>query len=140
MRRFVTMIGLGLSLAIGGGLVYALITNETARLFIIAITMFILGATIVGVCIVAANYLLVRAFTARQERTTIPQRGPIGNYQSPATPPRVGVLPPWSSPAPPALPAPPSAWSAFGPHQMGYPAPHISERRDEGDPEEDYVA
>jgi hypothetical protein len=129
MRRFVTMIGLGFGLALGGGLIHSLITNETARLFIIAITMFILGATIVGVCIVAGNYLLVRAFTGRQDRTTI-------NYQSPVAPPRGGVFPPWSSP-PPALPAPPSAWSAFGPQ---YPVPHVAERRGEAGEEDDYVA
>jgi hypothetical protein len=136
MRRFVTMIGLGFGLALGGGLIHSLITNETARLFIIAITMFILGATIVGVCIVAGNYLLVRAFTGRQDRTTIPQRGPMGYYQSPVAPPRGGVFPPWSSP-PPALPAPPSAWSAFGPQ---YPVPHVAERRGEAGEEDDYVA
>ncbi len=129
MRRFVTMIGLGFGLALGGGLIHSLITNETARLFIIAITMFILGATIVGVCIVAGNYLLVRAFTGRQDRTTI-------NYQSPVAPPRGGVFPPWSSP-PPALPAPPSAWSAFGPQ---YPVPHVAERWSEAGEEDDYVA
>jgi hypothetical protein len=129
MRRFVTMIGLGFGLALGGGLIHSLITNETARLFIIAITMFILGATIVGVCIVAGNYLLVRAFTGRQDRTTI-------NYQSPVAPPRGGAFPPWSSP-PPALPAPPSAWSAFGPQ---YPVPHVAERWGEAGEEDDYVA
>ncbi len=133
MRRFLTMIGLGLGLALGGGLVYSLITNETARLFTIAITMFILGATIVGVCIVAGNYLMVRAFTGRQDRTTI-------NYRPPSVvPPRAEVFPPWSSP--PALPAPPSSWQAFGPHQAGYSVPHISEQpgSEEG-AEDDYIA
>jgi hypothetical protein len=133
MRRFLTMIGLGFGLALGGGLVYSVITNETARLFIIAITMFILGATIVGVCIVAGNYLMVRAFTGRQERTTI-------NYPSPVAPPQIGVLPPWSTPAPPALPAPSSAWPAFGPHQTGYPVPRISEQRGEAGEDDGYVA
>lgn len=128
MQRFLTMIGLGLGLALGGGLVYSVITDETARLFIIAITMFILGATIVGVCIVAGNYLMVRAFTSRQERTTI-------NYRPPAALPRVEVFPPWSSPS--ALPAPPS-WQALGPPQTGYPVPRTWEQRDEAG--DDYVA
>lgn len=136
MRRFLTMIGLGFGLSLGGGLVYSLVTNETARLFAIAITMFILGATIVGVCIVAGNYLMVRAFTGRQDRTTINYRPPPPSV----VPPRQEVFPPWSSP-PPALPAPPPSWQAFGPQQTGYPAPHISEQpRGEEGIEDDYIA
>jgi len=133
MRRFLMTIALGFGLALGGGLVYSLITSETARLFGIGFGMFILGAVIVGFFVIVANYLLVRAFTGRQERTTI-------NYPSPTTSPRVGVLPPWSSPSPPALPSPPSAWPAFGPHQMGFSVPSVTEQQSEAGEDDDYVA
>lgn len=133
MRRFLTMIGLGFGLALGGGLVYSLITNEMARLFIIAITMFILGATIVGVCIVAGNYLMVRAFTGRQDRTTI-------NYH-PALPiSRAEVFPPWSSP-PPGLPAlPPATWQALPHPGMGGAASSRTWEQRSEDEEDNYVA
>jgi hypothetical protein len=131
MRRFLTMVGLGLGLALGGGLVYSLITNELARLFIIAVTMFILGATIVGGCVVAGNFLLARAFTGRQERTTV-------NYRPSVAPPRADAFPPWSSA--PTLPAP-SPWQAVGPYRDRYPVPHISAQPGDGEgAEDDYVA
>jgi hypothetical protein len=133
MRRFLMMIGLGFGLAIGLGLVYTLMTNEPARLFIIAIFMFILGALIVGACIIVANLLMVRAFTGRKEQTTIHYKPPAMSLA-----PRADVLPPWSASA-----VPPSAWPGFGPSQMGAgpPFPHMVEPRSEDRPDDnEYVA
>jgi hypothetical protein len=139
MRRFLMMIGLGFGLAIGLGLVYTLMTNEPARLFIIAIFMFILGALIVGVCIIIANLLMVRAFTGRKEQTTIHYKPPAMSLA-----PRADVLPPWSASAvPPGLAAPPTAWPGFGPSQVGAgpPFPHAIEPRSEDRLDDDeYVA
>jgi hypothetical protein len=144
MRRFFTLIGLGFGLALGGGLVYSLVTSETARLFVIGFGMFILGALVVGFFIVLANRSLASAILGRvsHEKTTINYPSlpsdPSGNFS-----PWV-IQPPWGPAAGqrPALPAPPPAWPAFS---QGYPQPMTRDmpqppglRQEDGD--EEYVA
>ena len=136
MRRFFTMIGLGFGLALGGGLAYALITDETARLFVFTFGAFILGAIIVGMAIIVANRVLIHGLFGRPDResTTV-------NYRLPRPAEQALGYPPWW--AQQQLPAPPAAsWPAFpsapGPaSQVGYAgfqdvAP--------GDADDEYVA
>lgn len=48
MRGFLSLIGLGMGLALGGGMVYVLSTNEALAMAFLMIGMFLLGCTIFG--------------------------------------------------------------------------------------------
>jgi hypothetical protein len=66
--KLIKLFFLGLGLSFGAGLVYIFLTNETARLIIVALVMFLLGATIVGAVVLLVNRQWANAFGARRDQ------------------------------------------------------------------------
>jgi hypothetical protein len=68
MRTFLGVGGLGFGLAVGGGLVYALYSSESARL----LSMFLLGAFLFGSTVLLTALFINRQWTKAlgQSRTT----------------------------------------------------------------------
>jgi len=108
MKRFLTIIALGIGLAVGGGLVYAFYTSEAVRLVVVGLAAFLLAAATIGGTTLAVNRQW--AATVGAGRTTHHHRyqmqSPPGNLvipQNQAPPHDWGhLLPPhsWETPAP----------------------------------------
>ncbi len=48
MKRFITLMGLGLGLALGAGIIYAFYASEAARLIAVGVGAFLLAAITIG--------------------------------------------------------------------------------------------
>ncbi len=46
MKKILWLMSLGFGLAVGGGLIYTLATNQTALIIFLALLMFVMGATL----------------------------------------------------------------------------------------------
>lgn len=68
MKSFMGVVGLGFGLAVGGGLVYALYSSESARL----LSMFLLGAFLIGSTVLLTALFINRQWTKAlgQSRTS----------------------------------------------------------------------
>ncbi len=105
MKRITTLIGLGVGLALGGGLVYAFFTSEAARLLVVGLVAFVLAAFTIGGTALLVNRQWTRALGAHRTthnhryRTQIqpPMWGePMPRQQQPeGLLPGPGVLPAW---------------------------------------------
>lgn len=59
MRGFFSVIGFGLGLALGAGIIYGLLTSESARLLV----MFLLGAILFGGVVLVTALMINRQWT-----------------------------------------------------------------------------
>jgi hypothetical protein len=95
MNRFWTFFGLGLGIAVGGGLLYAFVVSETFRLLAVGLGAFLLAALTIG-----GTALLVNrqwANTLGRQRTTHHHRYQLSQLPAPAQtwePPSPDLLPP----------------------------------------------
>ncbi len=82
MKLFLSVVGLGIGLALGGGALYALYTNETARL----VTMFLLGAFLFGSTVLLTALFINRQWTRAigEQRTTHNHRYQINRSSLPS--------------------------------------------------------
>jgi len=83
MKSCLQWIALGFGLAAGGGLAYALITDQMTRTVFFLMLMFIVGGFIVGGFLVLDRYGQARAASAGQQRTTINYPGQLPGPQPP---------------------------------------------------------
>ncbi|GEM_PF-2913299 len=83
MKLFLSVVGLGIGLALGGGILYGLFTSETARL----VTMFLLGAFLFGSTVLFTALFINRQWTQAvgEQRTTHHHRYQINHAQLPPT-------------------------------------------------------
>jgi hypothetical protein len=81
VKFFLSVVGLGVGLALGGGLLYGLFTSETARL----VTMFLLGAFLFGSTVLLTTLFINRqwARVVGEQRTTHNHRYQINHPQLP---------------------------------------------------------
>ena len=79
MKLFLSVAGLGIGLALGGGILYALSTSESARL----VTMFLLGAFLFGSTVLLTALFINRQWTRAigEQRTTHHHRYQINHPQ-----------------------------------------------------------
>ena len=95
MKRLLGWFGLGLGLAVGGGVVYAFYLSEAMRLVTVGIGAFLLAAVTIGGTALLVNRQWTRALGAQSHRTThhhrYPSYPPPGMWDGPATP---ELLPP----------------------------------------------
>ncbi len=103
MKRFVTLIGLGVGLTLGGSLVYAFFTSEAARLLVVGLGAFVLAAITIGGTALLVNRQWTRALgthkTTHNHRYRIqpqPAWDTMPHQQQPESLlPGPGVLPAW---------------------------------------------
>ena len=83
MKLFLSVVGLGIGLALGGGALYALYSSETARL----VTMFLLGAFLFGSTVLLTALFINRqwARAVGEQRTTHNHRYQINHSQLPSS-------------------------------------------------------
>lgn len=61
---------LGVGLALGSGLVYALFTSEVARILFLVLLAFLLGGAIIGIVVLVINRQWTQALGTRRSQTT----------------------------------------------------------------------
>ena len=69
MKRFITWLGLGIGLVVGGGVVYAFYISEAMRLVTVGVGAFLLAALTIGGTALVVNRQWTKALGAQSHRT-----------------------------------------------------------------------
>jgi Flp pilus assembly protein protease CpaA len=107
MKRFFSVLGFGFGLATGGGLIYALLVSESARLMI----TFLLGALVFGGTVLITTILVNRQWTKAigEQRSTYNHRYQV-YPQQPSSPMGPAM---WSGQPEALLPPPASTTTSW---------------------------